>query len=141
MAAFKAAAKVALASHASLAGVQVAYGDPGGTGRRERLWLGDTEDGSQEPVALRSGRRRRDEEYVLSIHAEVIGSGKTPEATEARAVALATVVEEIVADSPTLGVPNVLWALVSGQDMATSETTDGPRTVITTRITIRGRLL
>lgn len=141
-AALKANLKTRLAVRPGLSSVQVGYGDPGGTSRRQRVWLGSTTDGEVEPVALRAGRRRRDETYVLKVHVEVIAAHPTPEGNEARAVELVREVEECLADDPTVGaVPNLLWAVVSALGMDTTETPDGPRTVVTLDLTAHARLL
>jgi hypothetical protein len=141
MAAIKANLKTALRANTTLSGVQVSYGDPGGDAQRETVWLGHTEDGSQEPLAMRAGRRRREENYTLHVHVEVIGR-PTPEDNEARATDLCTAVEEVLADDPKVGnTPGVIHAVVAGVEMATGETTDGPRTVLTIFVSVKGVLL
>jgi hypothetical protein len=120
--------------------VQVAYGEPGSTQRRECVYLGAAVDDSEhETTALRAGRRKRDETYVLKVHVEVIGT-PNPETVETRAVALSTPIEEWVADNPKLTVDAVQFALVSGVTLDTQETTDGARTVVTIDVRVRARL-
>ena len=46
-----------------------------------------------------------------------------------------------MAADPTFGgVTDVLYAQVTGGEMATGETVDGPRTLLTTEVTVRARL-
>lgn len=142
MADAKAALVAALRVRAGLTGVQVDYADQGGTARRQRIFLGDIEDNDHEPVALRAGRRRREENYTLAVIVEVIGVSPAPENNERRALELAREVEECLADDPTLGrTPGVVTALVGGMDLSTSETTDGPQTRVAVRVAVKARLL
>jgi len=58
-------------------------------------------------------------------------SKNTARASEARAVALGLIIEEYLADNPTVGgVTNLLWCLVDGVQLDTNETADGPRTTL-----------
>lgn len=138
-ASFKGSLRSVLA--AALPGVQVEYADPGKWSRRERVWLGEVEDGEHEPTGFRQGRRRREETYVVRVHVEVIGSAKDAQGNEERAVAIVTAVEEAVADDPTAGNPAVAFAVVSGFSMSTTHTTDGPRTTADVSVAVKARLL
>jgi len=130
MAALKSAIKAAIAADTDLAGVQVYYGDPGDKGRRECIWLGASSLGEQEHPAMKAGKKRRREDYDLTVIIEVM-SKRTPEASEARAVLLCGEVEDLLAADTTVGsVPNLLWAYVSDMEMNTTEGVDGPRSVI-----------
>lgn len=142
MAALKTNLKVALLQEGTLAGVQVLYGDPGGLGQKEVIWLGSTETGSQEIASLRSGKKRRRESYLLHVYVEVM-SKATPEANEARAVALAGVLEDLVATDPKVSdTPNLLFCFVEGYEMDTTEVGGtGPRTVIDVSLQCEGNLL
>jgi len=141
MAAFKAALKAAIAADAQLAGVQVAYGDPGDKGRKEAVWLGESVLGEVEPASMRSGQKRRREDYEVSVTIEVM-SKRTPEASETRAILISGEIEDLLAADTTVGaVPNLLWAFVRGLEMETSEGADGPRTVIDLTIGVVADLL
>ena len=142
MAAIKANLKALIVADAAFAGVQVTYGDAGDTARRERVWLGATEIGGSEIPAFRSGKQRRRESYTLHVWVEVIGSGQTPEEVEARAVALASAVEDIIATDPKVdSTPNLLFARCEGIELDTTETLDGPRSVVDVSIYVEGDLL
>lgn len=141
VAAMKAALRDALAARPGLSGVQVVYGD-GDTRRRESIRLLEAQSADVRPTALTPGRRKREETYDLSVEVEVVGSGKTPQAVEARAAALAGEVEGLLADDPHLGgaVNGLLFATVTGWEMETTETSEGPRTTFTLTVTVRSRL-
>lgn len=130
-----------LQARAGLSGVQVIYGDLG-EHRGECIRLGETSNGAQEPAALRSGTQRRAEEYTMEIFVEVIGK-PTPQANEARAVAIAGELEDLVATDPKVSsTDNLLFCYVEGYDLDTNEVAgEGPRTVITITLFCRGNLL
>jgi hypothetical protein len=139
--AVKRALRDGLALRPALQGVLVNYGDPGDRGRREQIWMGRIQRADQEPVALRQGRRKRDEDYDLWVHIDV-ASKVTPEDNEARAIEIVQEVESLLADDPSIGnVPGVLWAVVSQMRLNTVETADGPSTSAIVTVNVRGRLL
>ncbi len=142
-AAFKAALKSSLMAYGPLSGIQVVYGQDVEARKTGCIRLGAVEDAGVAPTGLKAGRRRREEDYVLHVIVEVIGTAGGPEANEARAVTLGTAVEEFLADNPALSgsVPGLLFAVVSGFSMETSETTDGARTVLDYSVSVKGRLL
>lgn len=141
MAALKASLKTELEARDGLSGVQVSYGQPGTQQRREALWLGATELGSQEIAAFRSGTQRRRESYELHVWVEV-SSKRTPEDSEARAVALMGELEDLVAVDPKVNdVPNLLFVFVNGMEMDTIEGPEGPLTTIDVTLQCEGRLL
>lgn len=131
-----------LVADEDMAGVQVSYGDTGDTARRERVWLGDVEEAIHEPAVLKAGRRRREETYQITAHVEVVGK-PSPQANEARALALAHAIEDTLADDPTVGgtVPVGGWAIVNRLMMETGDTTDGVLTHVEVNILVKGRLL
>ena len=117
-----------------IAPVKISYGSPGKLGRTEGVWLGTARDTSldsdHEPAALRGGRVRRRETLRTDVVFEVM-SKNTPREAEARAVALGTLLEEYLADNPTVGgVPTLLWCVVEGIELDTTESADGPRCVL-----------
>lgn len=142
MAALKANLRSALVADAGLAGVLVTYGETQDL-RRETVRLGETETGTQAPAAFRGGSKvRRRESYILHVYIEVV-SKPTPEASEARAVTLAGVVEDIVATDPKVtNTTNLLFCYVEGMEMETTEVAgSGPRTVIDLTLQCEGNLL
>jgi hypothetical protein len=140
MAAVKSALKT-MVTTAVGSGVLITYGDPGETARTEMVYIGAAVDNAHDPVALRSGPRKRDEDYTVSIMVEVSSKG-TPEATEARAVALGTLIETAIAADPKLNnTANVLWAVVSGMSLDTSEAATAPRTRLTIDVSVKARLV
>ena len=109
------------------------YGAPGDLGRTETIWMGSAReastDGSQDVRQLGVPVRRR-EDLRMDLVIEVM-SKNTARASEARAVALGLIIEEYLADNPTVGgVTNLLWCLVDGVQLDTNETADGPRTTL-----------
>ena len=145
MAAVKRALVARMRERPGLSGVHVVYGDGDGR-RRESIRLGPTSEGDVEAVAFAGpGRRRREETYEVEVIVEVIGK-RTPEDNEDRAVALAGEVMDLVAGNPKLagpqdeGVPGVAWVIASASSLDTTETTDGPRSVLTLTLTVKARL-
>lgn len=137
-------AKKALASalrlRPALEGVLVAYADPGDKGRREQMFFAEVRQADQDPVALKAGRRRRDEEYELDLIVDC-SSKPSAEAAESRCMELVAELEEELAEDTTIhATPGVLWALVTDLTLKTAETGDGAiaRAVVT--ITVRARL-
>lgn len=140
MAALKSALKTAIDAEGSI-DVPVAYGHPGDLGRKEHIWLGGSQLGDSEASGFRSGRKRRQESYTLEVVIEVMND-PTPEATETRAVALATVIEEMLADDPKVNnTTNLLWCALESLEMDTTETGEGPRTLLTLTLRAEARLL
>lgn len=142
MAAIKANLKALIVADAAFSGVQVTYGDAGGSARYERVWLGATEIGASEPPAFRSGKQRRRESYTLHVLVEVIKPGGTPEAVEARAIALASAVEDIVANDPKVSnTPGLLFARCEGLELDTVEHAEGPVSLVDVSIYCEGDIL
>jgi hypothetical protein len=140
-AALKAALKTAMIAEAGLSGVPVSYGEPGDTARTEHIWIGAATAGDSDLVAFKSGRTRRDESYTVDVVVDV-SSMDSAETSEARAVVLVTVIEEMLADDPKLNdVPNLLWCIVESWDLSTQEGAQGPRSVMRLTLKARGRLL
>lgn len=122
--------------------VSVSYAHPGERGSKEILYCGAVRNGDHEAVALKAGRRRREENYDLDIEIAVSGTRLTEARSETRAIVIGTLVEEYLADNPTIGdVPNVRFVVVSGIEMQTITTTNGPLTQLTLTVSIKARLL
>jgi hypothetical protein len=126
-----------------MAGVKVSFGDPGENALKENVWFGRIYDNDHDPVALKAGRRRREENFTLEIYVEVGGTRLTPERCETRALELGLLIEEYLADNPKLdgNVDGLLFAVVSGMELFTSQTTDGPYTRHTVSVDVKARLL
>ena len=91
------------AEHPDLAGVALHYAPP----RSEELghefvMCGSVESAVDEIATIKSGRQRREEEYVMRWHVGVRGEGMDPAGSDARAVQLLAALEEVVADNGTL---------------------------------------
>lgn len=137
----KAAIVSTLQARAGLTGILVQYADEVDLARRERFYLGDVDEGDHEAVALRSGRRKREENFTLHLFVEVVGKASA-QANETRALLLAQEAEEALADDPRLGgVSGLAFATVEGLTLQTSTTTEGPMTRADIRIRAKGRLL
>lgn len=143
MVAFKSKLVSELAALPAMAGVKVSYGDPGDLALKENVWCGKITDNEHEAVALKAGRRRREENYTADVYVEVTGTRLTVETAETRALALGLVLEEYLADNPKLDgtITGLLFAVVSGMELSTLESTDGPHTRLTVSIDVKARLL
>lgn len=138
MARFRSALQTALASETS---VPVFYGEPIDLHPSECIWLGKSTDAEQEPVALRKGRVKRDEDYEFDVTIRVSSKAKPAQAEE-RAVAIGVALEELLADNPNLtATAGVLFALVESVELDTTETGDLPVSILTYTLRVRGRML
>ena len=125
-----------------ISGVQITYGDSGGAMRRESIFLGDITSNEQTPQAFASGRRRLIEDYTVDVHVAVQSKTNLQEAEE-RAIALATSVENVINDYPTLSgaVTGLMFIECSGISMSTAEAgVDGPRAFVTVHARVKGKL-
>jgi len=144
VAAFRAALFAALVADASLggAGVQVEYGEPAADRRDELVWLGNSvTSGINEPNAMVSGRRKRDEDYFVELVVQC-ASRSTCSANEIRGAAMVGAVEDILALDTTLSVDGIIWASIETFEWETDLSGDAgtPRTTVTISIQVRGRL-
>ncbi len=132
-----------LQADATLSAIQVTYGDPGGAARREHIFLGDVTAGGQEPESLSSGRRRRVESYRLDVLVSVQSKPQGLQENEQRAFVLASAVEDVVADYPTLGdsVTGLMFLECAGMSVSSNEAgADGPHSLITVHFEAKARL-
>lgn len=130
----KAALKSLLDTAMASLSVQVQYADNPEQARTERVWLGPTEIGDDEPRALTKGRRKLRESYLHNIMVEVT-SKVTAEASELRVFVIAEAIEDAIALDSTLGdVDNLLWAVVEGKELETTETGERPLTTLNIRV-------
>lgn len=139
-AAVKSALKTALLARTLIVAdhVQVSYGEPGDEGRSEVIWIGTAvTEAPQEQRAFRPGLRN--EQYTLRVHVEN-ASNPTPEAAEARVVALVAEVEACVIASPKLGVTGVSWIRPAGTNLQTSESVTPVRSIALVNLEVQARL-
>jgi hypothetical protein len=130
----------ALRSRPALQGVLITYADPGDKGRREQMFCSEVRVSEQNPVALRAGRKSRDEEYEVDLIVDC-ASKASPETAEARCMEMVSEVEDELAEDTTVrGTDGVLWATITDMLLKTVETGDGPVARATVTITVRGRL-
>lgn len=143
MVTFKTKLLAELAALPGTAGVKLSFGDPGETALKENIWFGRIYNNEHDAVALKAGRRRREENFTLETYVEVGGTRLTPERSETRALELGLLIEEYLADNPKLdgNVECLLFAVVSGMELFTSSTSDGPLTRYTVSIDVKARLL
>ena len=73
MVTFKEALLTQLQAAAGFSGVQVVYADPGEAMRRECVFLGDIDSGTQVPETFSTGTRRRAEDFTLEVIVAVQG--------------------------------------------------------------------
>ena len=129
---------------ADISNVQITYGDSGGAMRRESIFMGDIESNTQTPEAFASGRRRLIEDYTVDVHVAVQSKAAGLQEAEERAVALSTLVENVVNDYPTLSgaVTGLMFIECSGLSMSSAEAgVDGPRVFVTVHIRVKGKLV
>lgn len=126
-AATKAALVERLRSRAGLSGVQVSYSWPGKTVKRESIWCGKAAGASNVPT-MRSGRKARDEIYLLDVIIEVIiegdPDGRGQQIADERALALAAEVDGVLADDPRVGTDFLVSAVVENHDLDEGGTLD-----------------
>ena len=128
---------------ADISNVQITYGDSGGAMRRESIFMGDITSNDQTPQACASGRRRLYEDYTLDVHVAVQSKAAGLQEAEERAVVLATAVENVCNDYPTLSgaVTGLMFLEPTGISMSSSEAgADGPRVFTTVHIRVKGKL-
>ena len=139
----KASLLTKLKAASGLSGIQITYGDPGGAARREHIFLGDVTAIGQEPESLSSGRRRRVESYRLDVLVSVQSKPQGLQENEQRAFVLASAVEDLVADKPTLddSVTGLMFLECAGMSVSSNEAgVDGPHSVITVHFEAKARL-
>ena len=124
-----------------MSNVSVSYAHPGERGGKEIVYCGNVRSGEHDPVALRAGRRLREENYDLDIHVVVSGTKLTEDGSETRALELGKLVEEHIADNPKLGVTNVSFAVISAIELETLSTSNGPLTQLILTVSVKARLL
>ena len=131
-----------LQADATLSAIQVTYGDPGGAARREHIFIGDVTAGGQDPESLSSGRRRRIESYTLDVIVAVQSKPQGLQENEERAIVLASAVEDVVADNPTLSsLDGLMFMECSGMSVSSNEAgVDGPHSLITVHFQVKARL-
>ena len=99
---FKSALLDALKAAPELAGVQIVYGYPTSGGEAELVYYGNTT-GRHDPGAIRRTRQPRDEQFTLDVFVEVVDQAGDAVHAESRVLELFAVVENLLADNPTLG--------------------------------------
>ena len=138
----KAALLTKLKAESDLSGIQITYGDPGQAGRREFIFIGDVTASGQDPESLSSGRRRRIESYTLDVIVSVQSKPQGLQENEQRAVVLASAVENVVADNPTLSsLDGLMFIECAGMSVTSNEAgADGPHSQITVHFAVKARL-
>ena len=129
---YKAKLLTELQANSTSSAVQCTYADPGGSQRREAIFLGDIETDDFIPEALAPGRRRRRESFTCELFIEV-SSKPTAQTAEARAVELANAVETVLADDPQLdNLSQLMFTAVRSLSMTTVQADQVP--VVTIRM-------
>lgn len=138
----KAALVALLEARPGLAGVKVEYGHPGDSTEKELIYFGRAI-GTQDINVMREGRKKRDEEYVLDAHIEVLVEGGTQQEADDRALELTAELETALADDPraTLGADVVNWIRVSRTELLPAFAEKGRASLMTVGLTVRARLL
>jgi hypothetical protein len=129
---YKAKLLTQLQANSTISGIQCEYADPGGSQRREAIFLGDIETDDFVPEALAPGRRRRRESFSCELFIEV-SSKPTAQTAEARAVELANAVETVLADDPQLdNLSQLMFTAIRSLSMTTVQADQVP--VVTIRM-------
>jgi hypothetical protein len=129
---YKARLLTQLQANSTISGIQCEYADPGGSQRREAIFLGDIETDDFVPEALAPGRRRRRESFSCELFIEV-SSKPTAQTAEARAVELANAVETVLADDPQLdNLSQLMFTAIRSLSMTTVQADQVP--VVTIRM-------
>ena len=131
-----------LKADSDLSGIQITYGDPGQAGRRECIFIGDVTASGQDPESLSSGRRRRIESYTLDVIVSVQSKPQGLQENEQRAIVLASAVENVVADNPTLSsLDGLMFIECACMSVSSNEAgADGPHSQITVHFAVKARL-
>lgn len=119
-AAFKLALVGALQAAPGLVGVQVVYSQANQrTVLREWVSLGEAKFVHARTGTHGATRRTRTERLAVDVLVQVRQMGVPPEAADQRAVVIGTVLEELLADDPTVGgvVPKGLYGVVAGGEL------------------------
>lgn len=131
----------ALAADGDTSTVVTYYSEPADRPVKEYVYMGTLTLGTEEAVTLRSGRRKRDEEYVTRCIVVTSGSGRvTVQDIEERATIIGEVIETWIADNTSLG-GAVDWCVVTGLELDNILTPDGVVSALQYDITCRKRLL
>ena len=139
--AYKRALLDVLEATPELSGIQVGYHpEVGPTARKERIWLGRVE-GYTDPASINSGRRRRNEEFLLEVGLRVTGASPKPEENELRASEILAILENLfAADAHLAAVPGTRHVIVVGYEVETVLNGKQPTTFATLRIQVKAHL-
>ena len=133
---YKAKLLTQLQANATISAVQCTYADPGGSQRREAIFLGDIETDDHVPESLSQGRRRRIEDFVCELFIEV-SSKPTAQTAEARAVELANACETVIADDP--GLDNLSGLIFTAVRSLSMTTVEADQPVVTIRMLLEAK--
>ena len=106
----------------ALTGVEVSYSEPSMI-ERQSVWLGTVE-GQMSPGPLKAGRKRRYDEFSITVHCFAVNPGESDaQAADAAVADLFSAVDDVVANSANLavdgnGLPGLTGAYLT--------TVDGP---------------
>lgn len=127
---------------AALPTVQVTQGWPGRAIEPEFVAIANVAGNLSLPL-MQAGRKPRDDDFVVTILISTAKGGRDTFAeVEARAEDLYAVIENALANDPSLGaIDGVLWAAIERVEGPNSEiTTEGPAAFLTVDIAVRSRL-
>lgn len=138
--AFRAALVEAVA--AVLTDVQVSHGYPGESFlEREAVYV-DRVTGRHQIANIKAGRKQRDETYVATVVVSVVNDDGTAADAEERAFELLQVVEDILADDPSMNdTDGVVHATAGDFRMLSDLTTNGAACVLEFDINVNARLI
>lgn len=106
--------------------------------RSQFVVLGRVDDSDVEEVALKAGRRKKDERYTIEII--IYTTSSTAQQAESDACDLLGDIEDVVAVDHTLGVDGVFAIQPVGRSMRTEAAEYGYLTTLTLTIEIRARI-
>lgn len=103
MSSYNDVAQALLDSLSAVGGFKVMRGVQLQSAGDEWIAIGGIEDGHHEIPTMKTGRKRREETYKLIANVSVVRGGRDPASAETRAIEIMTEVEDLLADSPNLG--------------------------------------
>ena len=121
--------------------VDYAYSGKSDGQSRQYIWGGKCTF-QHDYAALTAGRKPREEVLVVELHLSVYKPGGTFQDTDASAVALGLVVENLFANDPQLGgaITGLRYAGIQGGEMDNSMDDEGVETHMTYHVMFKSRL-
>lgn len=124
------------------AGTEVRWGrPPDALVPRHAVYLGDVSLTSRIPT-IKAGRKQREERYTFDVVVWEAPPRGTAEAAMTQALATYDLLDDLLADDPTLAnLDGLVSATISDADMTSSQTNEGPIVVLVATVAVHARLV